>query len=410
MSEPGSPTLRENLRGLPREVWILFAGAFINRLGTFILPFITLYLTGRGYSASQAGLGLAAYGLGAIGSQASGGLMADRLGRRTTIAISTGGGGALALSLVWIDQLGAIVLVVLLMGFVGELYRPASSALIADLVPPHARVAAFSAYRMMINLGWAAGLALAGLLAERSFNLLFIGDAATSLAFMSIALVALPHGTRSSRREERASSGAPALRSMTRDAGFVLMMVAVLATAVVYMQSASTFALHVRDLGFSTTTYGLLQAANGLLVVLFELPVTSWTQRHGRTSMVALGSVLIGVGFASLAVTAALPGLALMVLFWTAGEIVESPATVAFVADRAPPHARGRYQGALGMMYACAAVVGPLAGTAVYQVSPSTLWIGCGVLCGLAAVAALAAGRRPMPATAEATPAPPDGA
>ena len=80
-------TLRQNLRGLPREVWVLFIGAFVNRLGTFVLPFITLYLTSRGYSVPQAGLGLAGYGLGAIGAQAVGGLLADRIGRRNTIAL-----------------------------------------------------------------------------------------------------------------------------------------------------------------------------------------------------------------------------------------------------------------------------------------------------------------------------------
>lgn len=69
--DPRPHTFRENLRGFPRQVWILFAGAFVNRLGTFVLPFITLYLTSRGYSVPQAGLGLAGYGLGAIGADES---------------------------------------------------------------------------------------------------------------------------------------------------------------------------------------------------------------------------------------------------------------------------------------------------------------------------------------------------
>ncbi|MGH2595697.1 MAG: MFS transporter, partial [Actinomycetota bacterium] len=63
-----------------------------------------------------------------------------------------------------------------------------------------------------------------------------------------------------------------------------------------------------------------------------------------------------------------------------------------------PDHARGRYQGALGMMYAAAAVVGPLIGTSIYHVSPTALWIGCGGAGFGAAALALAAGRRPAPA------------
>jgi MFS family permease len=267
-------TLRQNVRGLPREVWVLFIGAFVNRLGTFVLPFITLYLTSRGYSVPQAGLGLAGYGLGAIGAQAVGGLLADRIGRRNTIVCSMLGGALFTLSLVWIDELWTIVSVVLLLGFFGELYRPASSALIADLVAPDARVAAFSVYRMMINIGWAFGLALGGILASESYHLLFFGDAITSGLFAVIAVTALPHGTITTKHEERGRMSAG--RSIMADKGFLLVLGAVFVTATVYMQNATTFALHVTGLGYSTRVYGFLLAMNGILVVLFELPISVW--------------------------------------------------------------------------------------------------------------------------------------
>jgi MFS family permease len=388
-------TLRQNLRGMPREVWVLFAGAFVNRLGTFVLPFITLYLTSRGYSVPQAGLGLAGYGLGAIGAQWAGGLLADRIGRRNTIVLSMLGGAALTLSLVWVDGLWPIVAVVMLLGFFGELYRPASSALVADLVTPEARVAAFSVYRMTINIGFAFGLALGGVLAGESYHLLFIGDAITSSLFAVIAISALPHGTRTTKHEEREHVSAG--RSIAADKGFLLVLGAVFVTAAIYMQNATTFAVHVTDLGYSTRVYGSLLAMNGVLVVLFELPISAWTQHRHRTHMIAFGAVLVGLGFAELSFIKAVPGLLLMVVIWTAGEIVESPATSAFVADRAPPHARGRYQGALGMMYASAAVVGPLVGTSIYHFSPTGLWIGCGVAGFGSAALALAGGRRPVP-------------
>src|SRR5207245_2621141 len=181
----------------------------------------------------QAGLGLAGYGLGAVGAQGGGGLLADRLGRRNTIALSMFGGAGLTLSLVWIHGLWGIVGVVALLGFVAELYRPASSALIADLIPPERRVAAFSAYRLMLNVGWALGLALGGILAERSFTLLFVGDALTSASFGVIALAAIPHGTRTSKHEERHL--ATARSSMLADRGLLFFLAAVFVTAAVYM-------------------------------------------------------------------------------------------------------------------------------------------------------------------------------
>lgn len=395
MSDPSlRPTLRRNLRSLPREAWILFAGAFVNRLGTFVLPFITLYLRQEGYSAPVAGLGLGAYGVGGFAAQATGGLLADRIGRRNTIVVSMVGGGACALALTSVDGLWPIVAVVTLMGFLGELYRPASSALVGDLVRPEARVAAFSAYRLMLNLGWAVGLALGGLLFDRSPTLLFVGDAATSFAFAAIALVALPHGTRVAKHEERELGSARA--SMRADRGFLLGMASVFVVAIVFMQSAASFPLHVDDLGYPATTYGLLLAMNGVLVVLFELPTTSWTQHRPRTRMMALGGLLIGMGFTILAVATSIPGLAAMVVIWTLGEMVESPATSAFVVERAPAHARGRYQGMLGSMYGLAAIVAPVVGTSVYHVNPTVLWLGCGVVGTLGASLALRAGRHPQ--------------
>src|SRR5258708_33154902 len=100
-------------------------------------------------------------------------------------------------------SLPAIVIFSFLAGLTGELYRPASSALLADLVPAGQRVTAFAAYRMALNAGFAFGPATAGLLAKHSFLWLFVGDAATSVLFGLVAWFALPRGLRSERAEGR---------------------------------------------------------------------------------------------------------------------------------------------------------------------------------------------------------------
>jgi MFS family permease len=390
------PTLRENLRSLPPSAWVLFAGTFVNRLGTFVLPFITLYLTSRHFSVAQAGLAVAMYGIGGFAAQILGGLLTDRIGRRNTIGFSMFGAAALTLVLWQATTLAVIYPVMALLALVAELHRPAATALITDLVPSEGRVAAFAAFRLAINIGWACGLALGGLLADRSFAYLFIGDAATSAAFGVISLVALPHGVRTSRHEERHLRGAT--RTILADRGFLLFLGSVVIGAAIYMQNVSTFALHVRDSGYSNAVYGGLQALNGAIVVFLELPIAAWTGRRSRTGMVALGSVLIGMAFASLAVATAVAAMVAMVFVWTLGEIVASPPASAFVADRSPDHARGRYQASLGMMFALGGVIGPIIGTVVYEHSPVALWIGCGVAGLISAALALAAGRYPAPA------------
>jgi MFS family permease len=150
-------SLRENLRALPRGAWILFFGTFLNKFGTFVLPFLAIYMKRLGYTAAQAGLPIGAYGVGILGASVLGGYLADRLGRRKTIVLSM---FSVALVMLCLSQVRGLLWIVLfsgLAGLTGELYRPASSALLADLVPAGQRVTAFAAYRMSLNAGFAFG-------------------------------------------------------------------------------------------------------------------------------------------------------------------------------------------------------------------------------------------------------------
>src|SRR5438093_420899 len=194
-------SLRESLRGLPRGAWILFFGTFLNKFGTFVLPFLAIYMTRLGFTTAQAGLAVGAYGVGTLCASLLGGYLADRLGRRKTILLSMFSG---ALAMVCLSQARSLPMIVVfscLAGLTGELYRPASSALLADLVPAGQRVTAFAAYRMALNAGFAFGPATAGLLAKKSFLWLFVGDAATSILYGLVAWFALPAGLRGTRAE-----------------------------------------------------------------------------------------------------------------------------------------------------------------------------------------------------------------
>jgi MFS family permease len=394
VSAPARATLRGNVRAMPRTIWVLLAGTFINRFGTFVLPFLVLYLRDLGYSAPQGGLAVGMYGVGGIAAVAIGGLMADRIGRRNSVAVSMFGSAVTTLALSQAHTLGTILPLTALVGLFAESYRPAASALIADSVPSDRRVTAFALNRLAVNLGWAFGPALGGIMASRSFFILFAADAATSAVYGVIALVALPHGVRSAREDERRGE---ATRSVLADGGFLLFLAAIFFAATLYMQSATTFALQVRAQGFSNETYGLLLSLNGLIVVLFELPLSAFTQRHPTARMVALGALLVGAGFFLTGFAHTLLALAACTAIFTFGEIFESPPAAVFVADRSPEHLRGRYQAAFGTMFGLAAIVGPIAGTAAFHAEPMLLWGACGVVGIVAAGLALAAGRRPVP-------------
>jgi MFS family permease len=393
-----TPRLRDSFRALPRTAWVLFAGTFVLRLGSFVFPFLALYLTDQGLTAAEAGLAITGYGIGGVAAQFSGGLLTDRIGRRNAIALSMLTSAGLVLLLLQARSLPSVFAVVVLYSFCAELHRPASAALIADIVPSDHRVAAYAFNRLMFNLAWAIGLAVGGFVAERSFTALFWADAATSAIFGVISLIALPHGTRTSKADEREVGGA--FSAILRDRGFLLVLAGIFAGSLIYSQAYSTFPLWVRDyLGFDASVYGVLQALNGFLVAILELPVTAIALRHPRTRMIALGILLTGVGFGGYALFLTYLGMAVALIVWTFGEMFASPSAAAFVADRAPSHLRGRYQSSLGITYGLGFTLGPIAGTALFQVAPKGVWVACVGLGVVGALLALAGGRRPAPAT-----------
>lgn len=370
-------SFRDNIKALPPAAWILFGGTFINRFGTFVIPFLILYLTRIGFSVAHAGLAVGAYGIGTLIASSAGGHLADRIGRRNTIVLSMFGSAASMLALSQARSYVPIVILTCITGSLSELYRPASYALVGDLVGDEHRVTGFGIYRLAVNLGFAAGPATAGFLADHSFTLLFIGDAATSIVYGLIALFALPHGLRTYVKTERTGE---ALRVAARDKPFVIFLLATLCVTIVDFQMGSTFALHVKSNGFPSRVYGLLISLNGLMIVIFELAITQWTRRFRPRPMIALGYLLAGAGFALTGLAHTVPLLAATVVVWTLGEMISSPVASSYAVQLAPEQYRGRYLGLFMMMWSLGMVIGPPLGTLAFEHNPAAVWIACGAL------------------------------
>jgi MFS family permease len=379
----------------PRSLWILYTGIFLNRFGSFVIVFLVLYMASRGYTAAQAGIAVGSYGVGNLGAALCGGYLTDGLGRRSTIVLSM---LSSALTMLALSQAQTLPLIILLTGVAGitsELYRPAASALLTDLVPSEQRVTAFAWYRLAVNLGFVAGPVVAGLLASRSFLLLFVGDALTSLVFGLLALVALPETKRGSAGQEREQKEEGLWGALRRDSRYLLFLLGSILIACISFQQLSTFALQVRSDGFPSAVYGLLLSVNGILIVLFELPISGVTRRLPTRPVIAAGWLLIALGLSVTAAAHTVGLLALTVVLWTLGEMMEAPVSAAYVASLAPTHLRGRYQGAFGMTYGVGQMVGPAVGMALFSWNPVGLWVVCGTVGIIAAALLLVSGRLP---------------
>jgi MFS family permease len=392
-------SLFADLRALPRTFWILFAGTFINRFGTFVWPFLTIYLTRTGHSLAEASVAVSAFGVGALCGSVLGGWLADHIGRRNTIVLGTFGAATFFMLLYAAASLPAIVACTMLAGLANGTYHPASSALLTDLIPDALRVRAFAAIRAAANAGFACGAAVGGVLANYSLFWLFAGDALTTVLFGIIAFLWLPHGLRGQTHHAPWSD---ALRQIRGDRTFRAIWLAAFAIAIIFAQFASTYSLHILRSGFhveklglrlsTEVIYGLLIGWNGVLVMLAELPMTSATLRFDARRVMALGCATIGFGFAlnSIASSAFTAWIAMTV--FTIGEMLHAPTMSAFMARLAPERMRGRYMGALGLAWNSAGIVGPLIGFRLFAIDPRLMWVFSALLGVTAAAIVLRSG------------------
>ncbi len=360
----------------PRAYWYVWWGTLINRLGGFVIPLMTIYLTAdRGLTVSEAGGIVALFGGGQILASFVGGQMSDRLGRRITMISSLLGGAASMVALGLARDLTTIAVLVAVVGFVGELYRPAVLAFVADVTPPEHRVDAYGLLYWAINLGFAFAAATGGFLADLDFTFLFFADAATMTIFAVLVWRFVPE-TRPAAVPKEAS--APPSRSWIRDGDFVIYVLITLAMSLLPLQTAAPLSAHMTWQGFSASSYGLVLAFNGLLIIAIQPLTTSWIAARDPSRIIAMASLLYGAGMAlhGLAPNLLLHGGAVIV--WTIGEILESPTRSALTASMAPADSRGRYQSALVMAWGFSTMIAPKLGTWLWEhAGPDVLWFGC---------------------------------
>ena len=327
------------LAGLPPTVRLLVTGTLINKVGTFIVPFLTLVLLREFHLTEvEAARLLFAFGVGSVISILAGGALTDRLGRRRTLMVSLFGSGVLALAMGFAPSARVFVPLLVAFGFVADLYRPAASAIVSDLLASHQRATGYAALRLAVNLGFFLGMAAGGLIADWNWRLLFIGDGFTTLAYGVVVLLFMPETKpEESKSTEIAATDAPS-ENPWRDGVFLSMCACSILFSMIFFSDMTVLPLTVTvSAGYPAVVYGLLVGLNGLLIALFEISVVEALKGRRRLRVAALGTVIIGVGFGFTGLLLHWSWFLLVILLSTAGEILTSPQQMAFVADWAPP-------------------------------------------------------------------------
>jgi MFS family permease len=356
-----------------------------------VFPFLTLYLTReRGLSPGEAGFVVSMFGLGSIASGPVGGTLADRWGRRPTMLVGLVGAASAMLALGFAQEVPLIAALTLALGFLQELYRPAVSAAVADIVPPETRVRAYGYLYWAVNLGFSIGPVIAGFMARVSYLALFAGDAGTTFVYALIVWRRVPETRPADATHERHTT-VSGLGAVFGDGVFVVFLALTFLSGLVFQQSWVTLPLDMQRHGISEAWYGGVIALNGVLIVLLQPGAVAIIGRERRTEALTVSAILMGAGFAVNALAGvgapSIVAFTIGVVIWTLGEIAGAPIGSSFVADLAPTALRGRYQGTYSMSWGVASFAGPWIGMLTLGAtgSATVLWIACGALGALVA-------------------------
>ncbi|MFE7752425.1 MFS transporter [Streptomyces sp. NPDC057428] len=386
------------LRDVPGTVRLLAFGAFLNALVSFTFVYLFVYLTGpRGLSVAEAGVISGVGGLGLVAGNFTGGWFGDRFGHRRMLLTGACVSGAALVTLPALP-VPALYAVLPLAQYASGVVRAANATLVAVSVPPGARRPSFALTRFASNGGFVVGPPLGALIAGRySYDWLFLADGLGTLLFAAYAAAVLPaRGTVRARPAH--DPRAPGLWSELRARPAVLVLLAaIVCVDLVYRQQYSTLPVFLADHGHGTQFYGWLIAVNGGVILCLELPAAHLLRRRAPLTVVGVGLLLVGLGYAVLIPGAGVLFAVTMMVSLTAGEILYKTTATAYVADQAPDHAQGRFQSLYAGASISGQVLAPPLGGALYAASPGLLWPLCAVLACGAGVAVLAARRTREP-------------
>ncbi|MER7795659.1 MFS transporter [Streptomyces sp. NPDC097640] len=361
-------------RGLPPVVWTVFAGTIVNRLGYLVTPFLVFFLAARGVTGAETTYVLGALGAGNLVGPALGGLLADRIGRRSTMLIGLVGASAAQGALFAAPGALTMAAAALLLSAAGALISPAAYALLADSVDADRRQRAYALFGWGVNIGTAAAGVLGGFLAAHGYWLLFTVDAATMLAYAVIVATRLRE-TRPAGKDKATAADGIGYGVVLRDRLLLALLPLFGVQLFVYSLTEVALPLAIRDSGLSPAVYGAMAAVNAVFVVVLQPVATATLARLPQLPVQAAGSVLIAAGVALTGVADSVALYTVSVVVWSLGEVVVAGIAASMVAGLAPAHARGRYQGAFQWTWGVARFGALTVGVTVYSsLSPAVLW------------------------------------
>jgi predicted MFS family arabinose efflux permease len=374
--------------GLSRNTWWLSLVMFVNRSGTMVVPFMTMYMTQQmGVSIAKAGFVMSLFGVGAIVGALVGGRITDKIGFHYVQLVTLLGGGIMFIVLGQMKTYTSICFTTFILSMVNEAFRPANAVAIAHYSKDENRTRSYSLNRLAINLGWAFGRALGGLIATFDYELLFWVDGVTNIVgALLLYLVLSPTKNKTTEPKRPEVISAPRNNSAYKDRAYLFFIGLTILFAICFFQLFTILPVFYKtELHLSEFFIGINMAINGLLIALFEMIIVFKLEgRRPSVHYMAIGIFLVGISYLVLNVpmeSAMIIALTSVVLV-TFGEIVAMPFMNAYWIARTTKQNRGQYAALYTVAWSSAQAIGPYFGAQVaHGYGYRVLWWIIGLLC-----------------------------
>ena len=385
--------------GLSRSTWLQSLVMLINRSGTMVVPFMTMYLTQEmGVGIGKAGFVMSLFGAGAIAGALAGGKITDKIGPYYVQLFTLIGGGIMFIVLGQVKSYTGICITTFILSMINEAFRPANAVAIAHYSNAENRVRSYSLNRLAINLGWAAGSGLGGIIASYRYELLFWVDGITNLlAAVLLYFVLAP--SKNTATAFKKTVPAAAVKSAYKDRTFLFFAGITVLFAICFFQVFTLIPVFYKtELHLPESFIGLNMAINGIVIAVFEMIIVFKLEgRRPPPHYMAAGVFLVGISYLmlNLPIASAMVLALLSMLFLTVGEMVAMPFMNAWWIARTTGANRGQYAALYTVAWSSAQAVGPFSGAQLAEhFGYYVLWYVVGSLCVLLTVAYLFLQRR----------------
>lgn len=372
--------------GLSRQTWYLSIVMLVNRSGTMVVPFLTMYCHIQlGFSVQQAGFVMALFGAGAILGAFVGGKIVDAWGFYPLQLAALLVGGTMFLLVGQLQSYTALCIGTFTLSACNESFRPANSTAIAHYSTVENRTRSYSLNRLAINLGWAFGGALGGFLASVNYHLLFWVDGCTNI-FAALLLLKLLPFVKSGRKRAAVKDVKPVkATSPYRDSTYLFFILLTILFAACFFQLFSMQPLFYKtEWRLNERFIGVLMALNGVIIVGVEMIIVYRLEgTRPLTTFIRTGIFLVGVGFAIINILPPSAWVAVLcVTIVTFGEMFSMPFMNSFWVSRTTEGNRGQYAALYTIAWSMGQIAGPYTGSIVIQKSGyATLWWGIALVC-----------------------------